>query len=251
MNPNHTSLISVQPLLDMLSSSVPFALTAPLLMEDQCFVGYCSAQRCGCAVIPASDMPRLGRILYKPKTSAVRVHGLKRIWEALDIGSRDVNLDLIHDTKLMASLLDPDAGDEGLTLSALAAQYLGEEYPHRILDIRDKGYPQAFYATLAYDAALIWNLEEQLSSIMPDELRKLYRELELPLMVILDEMRRVGIGVDGNTCMKERARVNAEMSKPASTLRKEGTWTSARTNRYSVFLESNECDSRILSVKSP
>jgi DNA polymerase I len=218
MNRNHTPLISVQPLLDILSSGVPFAVTAPLLMEDELLIGYFSADGSGCAVIPAADAHKCARMLYQPKTSAVRVHGLKRIWEALNIGTRDVNLDLIHDTKLMAYLLDPDAGDEGLTLSALAAQYLGEEYPHRILDIRDIGYPAAFHEALAYDAEVIWNLAEQLSSIMPDELRKLYRELELPLMIILDEMRRTGIGVDGYTAVKERARVKAEMSNLASAI---------------------------------
>jgi DNA polymerase-1 len=212
MNPNHKQMNTVLPLLDMLSSGVPVAVTAPLLLEDELLVGYYSAENSGCAVIPAADAYTISRMLYQPKTSSIRIHGLKRIWEVLHIGTREVNLDLVHDTKLMAYLLDPDAGDEGLTLSALAAQYLEEEYPHRILDIRDNGYPDAFYATLAYDAEIIWRLHEQLFQSMSKDLLRLYRETELPLMPILDEMRRTGIGVDGYTAIKELSRVKAEMS---------------------------------------
>jgi DNA polymerase I len=230
MNTKHPQTNTAQPLLDTLSSGVPVAVTAPLLLEDELLVGYYSGENSGCAVILVADMPRLGRMLYEPKTSAVRVHGLKRIWEMLYIGTRDVSLDLIHDTKLMAYLLDPDADDQELTLSALAAEYLREEYPHRILDMRDKGYPEAFYATLAYDAELIWRLHEQLSQSMSKDLLRLYRDTELPLMLILDEMRRVGIGVDGNTCMKERMRVQADMS----------TLVSAITQDQDVNLNSDE-----------
>ncbi len=218
MNLNRTQKNRVQPLLEMLSAGVAIAMSAPLELEGELLVGYCSAETSGCAVVPAADKLRLSRMLYQPKTSAVRVHGLKRVWEALDIGTRDVNLDLVHDTKLMAYLLDPDAADTGLTLSALAAQYLGEEYPHRILDIRDKGYPEAFYEVLSSDAELSWRLHEQLSESMSKELWALYRELELPLMLVLDEMRRVGIGVDGSTCMKERMRAQAEMSTLANAI---------------------------------
>lgn len=183
-----------KPLLDILSSGVRIAVTAPLLLDDQCFLGYSpEIDSPGCLVLPANDAHKLIKSIYQPKINVTRVHGLKRIWEELNIGTRDVNLDLIRDTKLMAYLLDPDADDRELTLSALAAQYLGEEYPHRILEIRDKGYPEAFYEALAYDAELIWRLEEKLSESMSEDLQRLYRQLELPLMVILDEMRRTGM----------------------------------------------------------
>jgi DNA polymerase I len=221
MNLKCSETSTVQPLLDMLDAGAPIAVTAPLLLEDQFLFGYYSASTGNsgaCAVIPATDALRLSRTLYEPQTSAIRVHGLKRIWEVLDIGTRDVNLGLVHDTKLMAYLLNPDAGDLRLTLSALAAEYLGEEYPHRILDMRDKGYPAAFYEVLAYDAELIWRLHEQLSQSVSKELWTLYRDTELPLMLILDEMRRVGIGVDGSTCIKERVRVQAKLAALAQII---------------------------------
>jgi hypothetical protein len=75
MNRKHTPLISVQPLLDMLSSGEPVAVTAPLMLEDQFFVGYCSADSSDCAAIPATDAYTLSRMLYQPTTSAGRDNG--------------------------------------------------------------------------------------------------------------------------------------------------------------------------------
>jgi DNA polymerase I len=223
MTVEDVQVTTAEPLLGLLSSGAPVALTAPLVLEDQALVGYhSSTSHCGtCAVIPSVELLTAGRMLYEPRTAFIKVHGLKRIWEALDVPDgepRYVNLDLVHDTKLMAYLLDPDAGDQGLTLSVLAAQYLQEEYPHRALDIRDKDYPGAFYAALAYDAAVIWRLSEVLPTIMSTALLKLYRQLELPLILILDQMRREGIGVDGVTCIRERERIQAEMSALAGLI---------------------------------
>jgi DNA polymerase I-like protein with 3'-5' exonuclease and polymerase domains len=216
MNPKYTHTSTIKSLLNLLDAGVPLAVTAPLLLEDKFIIGYYSptADSFGCAVIPAAD----ARTIYEPNTAVIKVHGLKRTWEVLKIGTRDVNLDLVHDTKLMAYLLDPDSGDRGLTLSALAGRYLNEDYPHRILDIRYSGYPAAFYASLAYDAELIWRLHEQLSQSMTADLWRLYRDTELPLMVILDAMRRTGIGVNGYTCIKERMRVQAKLAELARTI---------------------------------
>jgi DNA polymerase-1 len=46
---------------------------------------------------------------------------------------------------------------------------------------------------------------------MSKDLNKLYRHLELPLMLMLDNMRRVGIGVDGEVCAREVNRIEREM----------------------------------------
>jgi len=137
MDTRHTVITAIHPLLDILHSGAAVAMTAPLFTDGEAFIGYYSAtsENSTCAVMPVRDAHALAGKLYQPKTSVLRVHGLKRIWEALDIGTRDVNPDLISDTELMAYLLNPDAGDKGLTLSALCAEHLGEEYPHRILDI--------------------------------------------------------------------------------------------------------------------
>jgi DNA polymerase-1 len=43
---------------------------------------------------------------------------------------------------------------------------------------------------------------------MSKDLLRVYHHLELPLMVVLDLMRRVGVGVDGTTAQKERVRIS-------------------------------------------
>jgi len=156
-------------------------------------------------------------------------HGLKRIWEFLDArglrtdtDSNRVDIDTVDDTKLMAYLLDPDSGREvefgehrvqqGLTLAHLCARYLGEDYPYRHTDIHEYGSMEAFADILSHDARLIYRLAAELPGRMSKELYNLYGHLELPLMVVLDSLRRVGIGVDGATCAFEVKRTEKEMA---------------------------------------
>ena len=137
------------------------------------------------------------------------MHGLKRIWEFLDLNTDELDLKLVTDTKLLAYLLDPDAGEtDGLTLTHLAYQYLGEEYPHVASEVQDKGLLQALRESLMRDAQVIWYLGQELPKHMSKDLLKLYHHLELPLMLVLDRMRRVGVGVDGTTAQKERVRIS-------------------------------------------
>jgi hypothetical protein len=91
MNLQYTHTRVVQPLVNLLDAGVPLAVTAPLLLEDKFIIGYYSptADSFGCAVIPAEG----ARTIYEPNTAVIKVHGLKRIWEVLGIGTRDVNLD--------------------------------------------------------------------------------------------------------------------------------------------------------------
>ena len=87
------------------------------------------------------------------------MHGLKRIWEFLDLNTDELDLKLVTDTKLLAYLLDPDAGEtNGLTLTHLAYQYLGEEYPHVASEVQDKGVLKALRESLMRDAQVIWSL---------------------------------------------------------------------------------------------
>jgi DNA polymerase-1 len=63
------------------------------------------------------------------------------------------------------------------------------------------------------DAQIIWNLSEELPKLMSEDLLRLYQHLELPLMLVLDRMRRVGIGVDGAAAYKERSRIVKEVAE--------------------------------------
>ncbi|MGO9566827.1 MAG: DNA polymerase [Desulfomonilaceae bacterium] len=153
-------------------------------------------------------------MLYQPKDFPIRVHGLKRIWEFLALNTGELDLKLVTDTKLLAYLLDPDAAEiNGLTLTHSAYQYLGEECPHVAREVQNKGALKALRETLMRDAQVIWSLGKELPQHMPKDLLRLYQHLELPLMLVLDRMRRVGIGVDGAAAYKERSRIVKEIAE--------------------------------------
>jgi len=140
----------------------------------------------------------------------------------------------------MAYLLDPDSsrevdyGDyrvqEELTLGNVAQRHLRHDYPYRITDIYNKVSLEMVGEILAHDAGLIFHLAQELPSVMSPDLLKLYRHTELPLMLVLDDMRRVGIGFDGLRC--------AEMMK--DTERSMALLADEITGGQSVDLASHE-----------
>ena len=191
----------------------PIAVTAPLILKNIALIGlYTSVGDSYCAELPTSELKQIGELLYQPKDYPIVVHGLKRIWEFLDLNTDELDLKLVTDTKLLAYLLDPDAGEtDGLTLTHLAYQYLEEEYPHVAREAQDKGVLKALRESLRRDAQVIWSLGKELPQRMSKDLLSLYHHLELPLMLVLDRMRRVGIGVDGTTAQKERIRISKQI----------------------------------------
>ncbi len=193
----------------------PVAVTAPLAVKNTALIGlYTSVGDSYCAEVPTSELKQIGALLYHPKAFPIVVHGLKRIWEFLDLNTDELDLKLITDTKLLAYLLDPDAGEtNGLTLTHLAFQYLGEEYPHVASEVRDKGMLKALRESLMRDAQVIWSLGKELPQHMSKDLLRLYQYLELPLMLVLDRMQRVGIEVDGSAAYKERSRIVKEIAE--------------------------------------
>jgi hypothetical protein len=90
MNPNNTRPSNIERLTDILAAGEFIAVTAPMISNGEAFICYCSAEKSGCAVIPAADTKFIVRTLYEPKINAITVHGLNRMWEKLNVGSRDV-----------------------------------------------------------------------------------------------------------------------------------------------------------------
>lgn len=200
------SINSAGAVADIIRIAAPVALTAPLCLKDTALIGfYSEVSGSGCIQVPLKDLPAAGKDLYLPSGGHIIAHGLKHIWEYLGIGDPDLDAKLITDTKLMGYLLDPDLDEDGLTLSSLASLYGFEDHPHLAVNVRGKGYTKAFEEGLAHDAELIFRLTEELRAHMPAALGKVYRHIELPLMVLLNEMHRTGIGVDRTECAKQRA----------------------------------------------
>lgn len=206
---------TIQEVKELLNSGQLIALTAPLILDQEVIVGFHGTfGDHGCIEIPRVDLKKVCRLLYQPTRTRIAVHGLKRIWEARGIGTSELDLDLIIDTKLMAYLLNPDAGKEdaaGLSLSHLAHEYLNEDYPRMAVEVRDKGFSTGFHEAMVRDAQTILRLAEVLFPAMDLSLFNLYRDVELPLMLVLDSMRRAGIGIDSDRARWELQRLRQDL----------------------------------------
>jgi DNA polymerase I len=208
-------LKKIQEVEELLGRQDLVALTAPLILDHSVIAGfYRNFEHQGCIEVPQVEFNRLGRLLFQPTRTRIAVHGLKRIWEYLNTGSSELDPDLVIDTKLMAYLLNPDAGREeaeGLSLTHLAHEYLNEGYPHMAVEVRDKGAVTAIHEALVRDAHTVYRLAEVLPARMDRDLYNLYRRVELPLMHVLDGMRRIGIGIDGDRAHAELLQLRPEL----------------------------------------
>ena len=128
------------------------------------------------------------------------------------------------DTMVAAQLIDPGRGSSN-RLDDLAQRYLGEtmisyaevsrgDDGQVTLDLRPVG-EVARYAV--EDAVIAWRLAETLEpELEKQELTKLFREVEAPLVPVLEEMERTGIRVD-----RERLEtMSAAMSEELASLEK-------------------------------
>ena len=213
---------NIQEVEVLLSREDLVTLTAPLRLDHTVIVGFYSTfGDQGCIEIPEVEFIPLASLLFQPTGTKIAVHGLKRIWEYLNIGTSDLGLNPIIDTKLLAYLLDPDAGHEDaedLSLAHLAHEYLNEDCPHMATEVRDMGVSVAIHEAMVRDARTIFRLAEVLPEQMDRDLFNLYRQVELPLMHVLDSMRRVGIGIDGGRAHMELLQLRQELDTLAERI---------------------------------
>lgn len=206
---------NIQQIEEFLPREQLIALAAPLILDNTVMVGFHSISGDqGCIEVPEVEFNQVGKLLFHPAHTRIAVHGLKRIWEYLDIGTSELNLDLVTDTKLLAYLLNPDDGRdraEDLSLSHLAHEYLNEDCPHMAVELRDQGILTPFHEALARDAHTIFRLAENLPARMDSSLLRLYRDLELPLMLVLNDMHQTGIGIDSLRAEQELQQLRQEM----------------------------------------
>lgn len=195
------SISEIQNSPDFCQGEIPVACTAPFMTTDRVLIGlYGPEMGHACIDVSLQDLENLKSFLYEPQAFRLAVHGIKRIWRNLNLGSLETNTDLILDTELMAYLLNSGAPKEDYTLSHLVHEYLHEDYPLWLQEIADRPYPQVIHEILAWDAYLIYQvayvLNDQIHGTDPD-LAFMYTYGEVPLVTILLDMTRRGIGVDG------------------------------------------------------
>ncbi len=211
------SILEIQSSPDFYQGEIPVACTAPFMTSEKVLIGlYGPETGHACIDVSLQDFEILKSFLYEPQAFRLAVHGIKRIWSNLNLGSLETNTDLILDTELMSYLLNSGASKEDYTLSHLAHEYLQEDYPLWLQELADRPYPQIVHEILAWDAYLIYQLgyvlNEQIHSTDPD-LAFMYTYGEVPLVTILLDMTRRGIGVEGANAAAAyaEARLQAEV----------------------------------------
>lgn len=199
----YTSTEQIKHLSIFAQGEHPVALTPPLIVEDKVLIGlYCELTGPACIHVDVHEFVDLKRFLYDPQWFRLLSHGIKRIWEALEIGSLNTHTHLIADTEIIAYLIDSGRAEPEYSLSYLAHRYLAINYPNRSIDLYDKDFPESLYVILTEDAYLIWNLSSVLLDQMDADLRWFYFYGELKIALILNEMSRYGIPVDGAAAAK-------------------------------------------------
>src|SRR5208283_2585447 len=196
-----TSLSELQQISDFYQLETPVALTAALIAHDRIMIGlYGRAVEYACIDVSLDEFELIKKFLYYPQGFRLAVHGIQRIWKALDLADYDTNAGLILDTEIMAYLLNSGKRTSEYSLSHLVHEYLAEEYPVWNKVLADNAYPESIRGILAYDAHLIYDVAYELLELMDKagtDLKFMYFYIEVPLVRILLEMSRYGIGVDG------------------------------------------------------
>ncbi|MGO9614144.1 MAG: DNA polymerase [Dissulfurispiraceae bacterium] len=171
-----------------------------------CELGAC------CLYLLLDEYKVISKLLYAPKRHQIAVHGFKRILDGLPLGKIEISSDAITDTKLIAYLLNPGQEEHHYYLSVLTEEYLGMDYPYRIIEFCRRGEEEAIALSLSYDAYLIYRVAERLKVEMDEEVKWLYRYVEVPLAMVMAQMHRDGIGVDGVECAEQLGVVGKVLS---------------------------------------
>ncbi len=148
-------------------------------------------------------------------------YNIKKIGQNLkyDVGvlaNYDVRVTGISfDTMVAAYLLDSDASSFGLT--RLAKDYLGfdvTEYKETTAGLQDFSEVQVEQAThyAAQDAHYAWLLKEQLApKIIANDLTRVMEEIEMPLVSVLSDIERNGIGLDTDFLLKMSGQLEKDL----------------------------------------
>lgn len=202
---------------DFYQGDTPVALTAPFIAHGRVLIGlYGITLGHACIDVSLPEFEALKTFLYEPQAFRLAVHGIERIWRTLNLGRPETNTHLVLDTELMAHLLNSQGDKDDYALSHLMYEYLQKDYPIWMQEIADRPYPKVMHEILAIDAHFIYQLayvlNEQIHAADPD-LPFVYTYGEVPLVTILLEMTRNGIGVDSHRAevilKEQRARSDA------------------------------------------
>ena len=197
--------IDLQAFLGSLTQK-PFAISPPIEVENSFMMGLANEdlQEGICIHLPLSALSEVATLLFTTgdRDTPVYVHSLKQLINWFYKRNIRIPTDRFRDVSIAAYLLKPPESDKGedwqeFLLSSLVRDHLGQEYPflpRQVEGVGSRGYLRA----LEEDASFIWELGEKLIPELQSDpqLYRLYTDVEMPLVSVLAEMERDGIGVD-------------------------------------------------------
>jgi DNA polymerase I len=214
--------VDLQSFLSTVNKDSLVGLSVPLSVpeDDSVIIGYYGAEtHAGYITVPRGELKSAAGILYTGSDFTVAVHGLKRMQEVYQIRDMELEQERLWDTRLMAHLIDPSRDDDhGYRLSALARDYLNQDYPYMGEEFFEKDHPEFLHHVVEKDAALVQKLAEVLRVKMDSDLLRLYQEVELPVSSVLVQMHLDGIAVDQPACEKSLAAAQQQLEQLESQL---------------------------------
>lgn len=204
---------------DLLSflAGKPFAICPPIEFENSFMMGMASEDLQLCIHLPLSALSQMAALLFATGDgdTPIYVHSLKQTINWFRKRNVLIPTERFRDVSLAAYLLKPPESDKGedwqeFLLSSLIRDYLGREYPFLPRQVERTG-PDFLYERLKEDASSIWALGEKLIPELEadPELYRLYTDVEMPLVSVLAEMEREGMGVDLPKIRRASPRIEA------------------------------------------
>jgi DNA polymerase I len=184
----------------------PFAINPPIEVENSFMMGlaYEDMPTGICIHLSLSVLSEVTSLLLTTGggETTVYVHSLKQLIKWFHRRNISIPADHFWDVSIAAYLLKPPERDKSedwqeFLLDSMARNHLGREYPFLARQVERAG-PEVLYERLREDASSIWALGEKLiPELQTDpQLYRLYTDVEMPLVSVLAEMERDGIGVD-------------------------------------------------------
>jgi len=171
-----------------------------------------------CIHLPVSALSEVATLLFtgRNRDTHIYVHSLKQLINWFYKHNILIANDYFQDVSIAAYLLKPPEKDKGedwqeFRLSSMVRDHLGREYPFLPRQLEQDGYPDALYNRLMEDACSVWELGKILIRQLQTDplLFRLYCDVEMPLIPVLAEMERDGIGVDLPKILQAWPRVEA------------------------------------------
>jgi len=185
----------------------PFAISSPIEVDGSFMMGLASRDLYDgvCIHMPVSALSQVAEQLFTmgDGKTPIYVHSLKQLINWFYYRNIKLPIDRFRDVSIAAYLLKPPEGDKGedwqeFLLSSMVRDHLGQEYPFLPRQVELEGYPEVLFNRLTEDACSVWALGEKLIPELQSDpqLWRLYADVEMPLVSVLAEMERDGIGVD-------------------------------------------------------